>query len=417
MIAEILSTGNEVLAGAVVDSNAAFIAETLEAAGVEVKRHICVGDDTVDISAAVTESVRRADVLVITGGLGPTGDDVTAAAVARAAGVSLAFCAEAQKSIEAFFASRGLEMRSADDKQALLPAGADCLANPVGTAPGMALTIGRCRVFVLPGVPHEMEAMLTGTVLAQLESIEGAPRPVSAVRRLSVFGLPESEVGRLLMALPEGFPEVRYGIRVQFPEIYITLSTRQPDPESAAAVVVEAAGWVQKTIGDCLFSLSGLSLEAEVGRLLAAAGATVSVAESCTGGLVADLLTSVPGSSDYFLFSGVTYANQAKTDILGVPTAVLASRGAVSEETAGAMARRVRELTGATYGLATSGIVGPGGGTGGKPVGTICLGLATPETVAARTLHLSFQNRAMNKRIFAFAALEILRRHILELAP
>ncbi len=413
MIAEIISTGNEVLCGAVVDSNAAFIAEMLEAAGIEVKRQTCVGDDIDDIAAAVGEAANRTDIVTVTGGLGPTGDDVTAEAVARAAGVELELNPDARASIEAFFASRGLEMRLTDHKQAMLPQGADCIANPVGTAPAMAVIIGNCTVFVLPGVPHEMETLLTGTVLGRIETSAGGPRQVSAVRQMSVFGLPESEVGRLLMDFPGQFPLARYGIRVKFPEIYVSVSTKQPDRVTADAVVDEARDWVGKAMAEAVVSVDGLALETEVGRLLGDAKKTVAVAESCTGGLLADLLTGVPGSSDYFLFSGVTYANSAKVKVLGVPEATLEDQGAVSEETARAMARGVRNLTGATYGLSTSGIAGPGGGTADKPVGTVCIGLATPETVSAVKLRLSFQNRAMNKRIFAFMALDLLRRELL----
>ncbi len=416
MIAEILSTGNEVLSGTIADTNAAWIAAQLEEAGLEVRRHTCVGDDLDDIAGALSEITGRAELVIVTGGLGPTGDDLTAAAVARAAGVVLEEDAAALASVERFFAERGSSMRAADPKQALLPRGAECLDNPVGSAPGFTLTISGCRVCVLPGVPAEMKIMLQDRVLPRVAGWQSGPRLYSAAATVSVFGLPESEAGRLINELPELFPGVRYGIQVAFPQIFVRVSARRPDRDEARALVDRARDWVRSALGGGAFSGEGLSLEAEVGRLLLEKGRTVAVAESCTGGLVADLLTGTPGSSAYFLLSAVTYANPAKTDLLGVPAEAIAAHGAVSEETARAMAAGVRQRAGADFGLATSGIAGPGGGTPEKPVGTLCIGLAAPDgTITSRQLRLAFQNRAMNKRVFAFAALEMLRRQVLDL--
>lgn len=412
MLAEILATGNEVLTGTVVDSNAAFIAGALEEAGIEVRRHTCVGDDIEQIAGALTEIAARADIALITGGLGPTGDDLTTEAVARAAGVNLLLDQTAYASVERFFANRGFKMRSTDPKQALLPEGAVCIANSVGSAPGFFLDMGRCRVYVMPGVPFEMEIMMTDSVLPDIDSRRHGGRAHAAARTLSVFGLPESEVGRLIAGIADGFPGIRYGIRVSFPEIFVKVSTRGQDKSAAEALVESAARWAEQTIGECVFSSRGLSLPAETGRLLAEKKKTVAVAESCTGGLVGHLLTNNPGSSDYFLLSAVTYANAAKIGVLNVPQETIDRHGAVSEETARAMAANVRRVAGADFGLAISGIAGPDGGTAEKPVGTVCIGLASPAETYGRKLTLSFQNRAMNKRIFAFAALEMLRRQI-----
>ncbi|MEW6077507.1 MAG: competence/damage-inducible protein A [Thermodesulfobacteriota bacterium] len=412
MRAEILATGNEVLTGTIVDSNSAFIAAALEETGIEVRRHTCVGDDIELIAAAVREIAGRADVALITGGLGPTGDDLTAEAVARAAGVRLAFDETAGASVRRFFEERGMKMRETDPKQTLLPEGAVCIPNSVGSAPGFSLNVGRCRVYVMPGVPFEMEIMMTASVLPDIVSRQAGGNLHAAGRTLSVFGLPESEVGRLIAGIPERFPGARYGIRVSFPEMFVRISTRDQRKDAAEALVEKAARWTQETIGECVFSGQGLSLPAEVGRLLAEKKKTVAVAESCTGGLVGHLLTNNPGSSDYFLLSAVTYANTAKTAVIGVPQETIDRYGAVSEETARAMAAGVRRLTGADYGLAISGIAGPSGGSTDKPVGTVCIGLAAPEGEFGRTLKLSFQNRSMNKRIFAFAALEMLRRQL-----
>lgn len=413
MIAEILSTGNEVLSGTVVDTNAAFIAQKLEEAGIEVRRHLCVGDDMDDLVAAVLEIAGRADVALMTGGLGPTGDDLTGEAVAKAAGKPLVFSEEAHRSVAAFFEARGGQMREADAKQAMLPEGAICIANDVGSAPGFVVIVGNCRVFAMPGVPHEMKKMVTDFVLPYIERLASGTHLHAATRTVSVFGLPESEVGRQMQGFNKTFPDLRYGIRVKFPEIYVKVTARLSDAAAAIHRAEAAAGWVREAIGGPAFSADGVPLEAETARLLKEGGATVAVAESCTGGLVADLLTSVPGSSAYFLFAAVTYANQAKIDVLGVPPETIETYGAVSEETARAMAEGVRHLAGATYGIATSGIAGPDGGTAEKPVGTVCIGIATPDKTDAMRLRLSFQNRAMNKRIFAFVAMEALRQEML----
>ena len=415
MIAEILATGNEVLSGAIADTNAAHIAQVLEAAGIEVRRHTCVGDDLDHIAAAVTEICARADVLLVTGGLGPTGDDLTTEAVARAAGKKLVLDPEAEHSMKTYFVQRKRSMQPSDAKQAMLPEGAQCIVNAIGTAPGFMLAMGHCHVFVMPGVPHEMKQILETGVLPRIETLQGGGRLYAASRILTVFGLPESTVGERMAGFDAAFPSMRYGIRVKFPEIFIKVSTRQPDARTAQDLAVQACQWVKKQVGESVFSDAGLALEAEVGRLLVSAKATVAVAESCTGGLIADLLTGVPGSSDYFLFSGVTYANQAKVDVLGVSPQTIETHGAVSEETVKEMADGVRRVAGATFGLATSGIAGPSGGTREKPVGTVCIGLAGPDGVQTSRVCLSFQNRSMNKRLFAFLALETLRRKLLQL--
>lgn len=412
MIAEILATGNEVLSGTIADTNSAHIAQVLEAAGIEVRRHTCVGDDLDHIAGAVAEICERADVLLVTGGLGPTGDDLTTEAVARAAGKKLAPDPEARQSMENYFIQRKRSMQPSDAKQALLPEGAQCIVNDIGTAPGFMVAIGGCRVFVMPGVPHEMKHMLETGVMPRIDLLRSGGRLFAASRTLTVFGLPESTVGERMAGFEAAFPGMRYGIRVRFPEIFVKVSTRQPDAEAAQDLAKKACDWVKKQVGESVFSDTGLSLEAEVGRLLVKANATVAVAESCTGGLISDLLTNVAGSSDYFLFSGVTYANQAKIDVLGVSPQTIETHGAVSEETVREMAQGVRRVSGATFGLATSGIAGPSGGTVEKPVGTLCIGLAGPDGVQTSRICLSFQNRQMNKRLFAFLALETLRRRL-----
>ncbi len=413
MIAEILATGDEIRTGALVDSNSAYIARKLEGAGVAVVRHTSVGDNPDALVSILGEIARRADVAVVTGGLGPTGDDLTTAAAARAAGVELVLDPRALDALEAFFTARQWALSPANKKQALLPAGADCLINPVGTAPGFQLKIERCEMFFLPGVPFEMRHMLAAEVLPRLAQLQGQGRGVRLVKTLSTFGLGESATAEHLEGFGQRFPHIKLGFRAKFPETHVTFYGSGPDEDEIRSQLAKAEDWVTQQLGNKILSNTGESLEQVVGKLLRARNETLAVAESCTGGLVADLITDVPGSSDYFKLSAVTYANSAKINVLGVAAGTLDRHGAVSEEIAGEMAQGVQRICGASYGLATSGIAGPGGGTDDKPVGTVCIGLATLDSVSTRRYHFTFGNRRLNKRIFAAAALELLRRKLM----
>jgi nicotinamide-nucleotide amidase len=414
MIAEIIATGDEIRTGALVDSNSAYIARKLEAAGVEVVRHICVGDDPESLAAILHEIACRSDVAVVTGGLGPTDDDLTAAAAARAAGVELILDPRALEAIEAFFKARQWALSPSNKKQALLPAGARCLFNPVGTAPGFQQKIERCEMFFLPGVPHEMRQMLTADVIPRLTQLQGRARSVRLVNTLSIFGLGESATAERLEGFGERFPHIKLGFRAKFPEIHVKFYGSGPDEDQLRSQLAKAEDWVRQRLGNKILSNTGESLEQVVGKLLRTRNETLAVAESCTGGLIADLITEVPGSSDYFELSAVTYANSAKINILGVAAGTLDAHGAVSEETAGEMARGVQRISGASYGLATSGIAGPGGGTDDKPVGTVCIGLATVDSVSRHRYHFTFDNRRLNKKMFAAVALNLLRRELLK---
>ena len=413
MIAEILATGDEIRTGALVDRNSAYIARRLEEAGVEVVRHSSVGDDPEALVSILQEIACRADIAVVTGGLGPTDDDLTTAAAARAAGVELVLDPRALESVEAIFKARQWALSPANKNQALLPTGANCLTNPVGTAPGFELKIERCEMFFLPGVPFEMRQMLATEVLPRLVQLQGPDRGVRLVKTLSTFGLGESATAEHLEGFGECFPHIKLGFRAKFPETHVKLYGSGPDEGILRSQLAKAEDWVTRHLGDKILSNTGESLEQVVGTLLRDRNETLAVAESCTGGLIADLITEVPGSSDYFKLSAVTYANSAKIKILGVAAGTLDIHGAVSEETAGEMAQGVRRISGASYGLATSGIAGPGGGTDAKPVGTVCIGLATSDSVSTRRYHFTLDNRRLNKRIFAAAALELLRRKLL----
>ncbi len=417
MIAEIVASGEEIRTGALIDSNSAYIAAKLEENGIAVTRHTSVGDDLNLLSDALAEIGRRADIAVVTGGLGPTADDLTAEAAARASGVELNLDPSALESVKQFFKGRQQPMNTASRKQAYLPAGAECIHNPVGTAPGFRLTIGKCQFFFLPGVPTEMHRMLSETVLPQLRERMGDNRLLYCTRTLSTFGLTESQTFERLAGFKKDFPQIALGLQVQFPAILVKLYASDTVERQLNADLAAAIEWVAQKMGHHLISIQGEPIEKVVGHLLKQKQARLALAESCTGGLIADMITGVSGSSDYFVFSAVTYSNQAKIDILNVSKETIESNGAVHTETVIEMARGARDISGATYGLSTSGIAGPTGGTAEKPVGTVCIGLASPDGLSGHRFHFWFSSRSMHKQMFAAAALEVLRRELMGLDP
>jgi nicotinamide-nucleotide amidase len=428
MRVEILSTGEELITGQLVDSNAAWLAAGLLENGIHTLRTTSVGDDVDRLAAAMSEMAARSDLVLVTGGLGPTSDDLSAQAAARASGDTLTLNPEALSSMQAFFSRRGWTMPEANLKQAMLPSRAGVLENLTGTAPGFRVEIGGCLLVFMPGVPREMKAMFAGSVLPLLRE-RFKVGPGILLSRMTVFGLPESEVGSRLSGFQERFPDIRLGFRASFPliEVKCMADNGQGTDADAGNRVAEAGAhadagtrmagaldYIKDKLGSRLFSDQGLTMEQEVGRLLILRRETLAAAESCTGGLVSSLLTDVAGSSGYFLLSAVTYANDAKTGVLGLNPETLAARGAVSEETALEMAVGVRRLAGADWGIATSGIAGPGGGSEEKPVGTVCIGIDGPGVSRARTFRFTFGDRSMNKKIFAVMALEVLRRNLVQ---
>jgi nicotinamide-nucleotide amidase len=414
MKAEILSTGDEIRTGALVDSNTAWIAERLERQGISVTRHQSVGDDLEALTDVITEISRRADVAVVTGGLGPTVDDRTFEAAALAAGVELILDAAALADIEEFFRRLGRPCSPSNRKQAMIPQGAVCLPNPIGTAPGISLAIRNCTFFFLPGVPAEMRRMIDEQVLPRIQVMQGPVHEYCLLHTISTFGLPESLVGEKIASVTEKFPEITLGLRAKFPEIQVKLYLNTQDAPAGQKILVAADRWVSDVLGHHVFSHQGRPMAEEVGRLLLDRKATLALAESCTGGLVANWITNAAGSSGYFLFSGVTYHNNAKISVLGVSEPTLLEKGAVSEETARQMAEGARRVGGATYGLAITGIAGPDGGSDEKPVGTVCIALTSAESTRSKRFCFPFGRRLMNKRMFAMTALDMLRLKLLD---
>ena len=410
---EILITGDEIRTGAAIDTNSTDIARVLLENGFSVMRHSCVGDNMDDMVSILHEIGGRADAAIVTGGLGPTSDDISAMAAAKSVGMDLALNLPALESMERYFRTRQRSMPGSNKKQAMLPQGAEPIFNPLGTAPGFVLKIDGCEFFFLPGVPIEMHKMLSEFVLPRLITLRGSDTEFNITKTISTFGLTESAAAEKVAGISGMLREITLGFRAKFPEIQIKLYGRGKDKDTLYHNIAKAAEAVSDKIGEYVFSMDGSPMEAVVGRLLFEKKATLAVAESCTGGLISHLLTNVPGSSNYFLFSGVTYSNAAKQKILEVSPDTIERFGAVHEETAKEMAAGVRRIAGSDYGLATSGIAGPDGGTDEKPVGVVCIGLADRESARGFRFFYPFNSRSRNKKIFAVKALDMLRRKLI----
>jgi nicotinamide-nucleotide amidase len=407
MRCEILSTGDEVLTGQIADTNAAFLSDQLGSLGFVVARHTTVGDDRAMLATVFRELGARADIVLCTGGLGPTLDDLTTEVAAEVLGVGLKLDEAALAYMEGLWARRGRTMPENNRRQALLPEPAEVLPNPIGTAPGFTVKIDRASFFFMPGVPREMKQMFAEQVTPRILRMRAEPS-VFDVRVLRSFGLAESAADQALAGLEERFPGVKLGFRAHFPEIQIKLTVKGPDRDAAGALLDAAEAEVRGRLGAHVFS-TGAPMEEVVGDALRRAGATLATAESCTGGLVSQMITEVPGSSEYFDRGFVTYTNQAKMEMLGVGEEILREHGAVSEPCARAMAEGARARAGTTHAISVTGLAGPGGGTPDKPVGLAFVGLAAPEHTVVRRLRWP-GHRQQIRQICAMTALDLLRR-------
>jgi nicotinamide-nucleotide amidase len=414
MKAAILAIGDEIVGGLTTDTNSGWLAQELRAVGVETVGGFAVTDEEEDIVRAIERALEDADLVVTTGGLGPTDDDLTTACVARVAGRPLVLDEPSLAAIEERFRARGIPMSETTRKQALQPEGGEIIPNPNGTAPGVICPIergGRVRhVATFPGVPREMRVMVAETLLPWIQA--RSPERRFASRTFSTFGLSESRLGELIHGAfsPE---EARVAYRAAFPRIQLrlTVAGRPADDLESRLDAHEAV--VRERIGHYVYAVGDEGMEETVGRLLREQGLTLAVAESCTGGLIGHRITDVAGSSEYFLLGVAAYSNAAKESILRVPREVIEGHGAVSTETAAAMAEGVRRAAGASIGLSTTGIAGPGGGTEEKPVGTVCIGLAWEGGVWSRRYDLGARGRDWIKGMTAQIALDRLRRHLL----
>ncbi len=401
---EILATGDELLTGQVVDTNSAWLMDRLWDLGLMVRRATAVGDDRRDLGEALREISARADVVVMSGGLGPTEDDLTSEVVAAAMGVPLEVHQPSLEAIRERFRMLGRTMTPNNEKQARFPRGATVIPNRFGTAPGFIASLGRAELACLPGVPVEFRGLCREAVLPRIAARLGE---VPASRLVKLFGVPESHADdrmRPVMDDPRN-SGVRFGYRAHWPEIHVKWSVPGPGAEARADRILEA---VRAIFGEAIWGEGKEEMQEVVVARLLARRERVAVAESCTGGLIAELLTSVPGASGAFDLGVVAYADSMKTALLGVPTEILVANGAVSEPVARSLAEGVRRPGRAAWGLGVTGIAGPGGGTPEKPVGTVHLALAGPggmQSLARRYRG----DRDRIRRLAAFEALDMLR--------
>lgn len=410
---EIITIGDELLSGRTADSNAAMIARELHAAGFAVQRITTVGDACGDISAALLSCLPATCFVIVTGGLGPTEDDRTAAAASAAFNDTLAVHPEALAMLRAELDRRGRALNSTRQKQALLPATCTPIANPVGTACGFVMRHENRHYLFLPGVPVEARAM-TEFVTGYINEHAGSRHAIISIT-LRVFGIWESAIQEALNSSPALPVDVCLGFYPHFPEVALRLTDHGPDEAAVRDRLEQARRVIEECLGAYIYAEGDISLMECVGKLLIDSGSTVAVAESCTGGLLSHLMTSVPGSSDWFERGLVVYSNAAKTQLAGVGESLLAQHGAVSAPVAQALAQGIRERAASTWGIGITGIAGPGGGTPEKPVGTVFFAIAGPEGCRVQQ-HRFTGTRDQVKMLSAFTALDLLRRTLLGLA-
>lgn len=408
----VISTGTELALGQTVDTNTAWLAAQLAAIGIRTLRHITVPDDTDATRNVVLQASTACDVILLTGGLGPTDDDLTRQALANATGVPLELHAPSLEHLRAFFAARGREMPPANTVQAMLPQSATALPNTCGTAPGIRIELNGTPCFALPGVPFEMRAMFERHVLPELQRRTTGATLLTCI--LQTFGLGESDLGERIRDLMARGRNPEVGTTAGFGLVGIRINAAAPTRAAAQALLDDTEAELRARLGSIIFGRDGDTLASVVGAQLIASGQTLSTAESCTGGLIGTLITDIAGSSAYYRGGAITYADDTKVSLLDVDQRTLDEHGAVSERVAEALARGAANRFGTDYAISTTGVAGPSGGTAQKPVGLVFIGLHTPaETTARKCLFGSDAPREAIRLRAARTALNSARLHLL----
>ncbi len=408
--ADIIVVGSELVSGDVKERNGQFLAERLLSVGIKTRSIILVGDEEASIGDALGNSIARKDIrfIVVTGGLGPTADDITSRVVSKTTGRRLVISDEALQHIRSTLDTAGKKMLPSHERQALIPQRAKILRNPIGTACGYTMRHeGKLLVF-LPGEPKEAARMTDAALLPILRNEVREARP-AARRTFRTFGLAETEIEERITPLIGGTRELRLSCLPSITEVTLRISAEGGDGKR---IVEEASEKIREALGDYIFAEDEMTMEEAVGNLLRLRGRNLAVAESCTGGLISHRITNVPGSSDYFMVGFLTYSNEAKTKLLGVRPELIAEHGAVSREVASAMSAGAYRMGRTSYGLAVTGIAGPSGGSPEKPVGTVFISLTSDRGTDCRAFRFS-GDREDVKNLSAQTALEILRRDLL----
>ena len=406
--AEILTIGNEIISGLVVDTNSAMITRRLETLGISVVRHVAVGDEAEEIIDALMQALERVDCVILTGGLGPTHDDITKKVLCRLFDSGLVTDAEVKHQINSIFQSRGMKTPQASYSQAEVPEKATILHNTKGTAPGLLFEQDEKRIYSLPGVPLEAEHLLETYIVPHLESL--GTKTVGH-RILKTTGLPESVLWEEIGPVSVFEEHVKVASLPSLLGVRIRFTATGEDLKATTAQLDAAEKLLREKIPHHIFAVNDETLEGNLGEWFRKNKKTLAVAESCTGGLIGHRLTNVSGSSEYFLEGAVTYSNEAKQARLGVDPALIESHGAVSAEVATAMAEGICKKSGSDFGLAVTGIAGPTGGTPNKPVGLTYISVTGPQGTRCEKF-LFHQDRVRNKERAAQAALNLLRRYL-----
>jgi len=405
--AEIIAIGDELLYGQIMDTNSHWISQELDAVGVRVVRKTTVGDNRTDILAAFEEASKRANLILITGGLGPTQDDLTKPLLAEFFGCNIVEVPEAVAAVSTYFLRRGREMTPLNILQGHLPTCCTYVPNEVGTAPGMWFEQKGCYWMSMPGVPHEMKKLVKDFVLPKLSQVFDLP--VIYHKLIKTAGIGESWLADLINEWENALPShIRLAYLPSLGHVKLRLTAFGEDKKALAAEVDQQIQKILPTINNYVYGYNEETLETAVGKLLKNEGKTLALAESCSGGYISHLITAVPGSSQYFQGTVVPYHNALKEQLLGVSSATLTQHGAVSEATVREMALGVKKLFGVDFGLASSGIAGPDGGSPDKPVGTVWIACAGPNFVEAKLLQLT-QDRLINIQLTGVAVLNLLR--------
>ena len=409
--AEIIAVGSELLTPEKTDTNSLWLTGKLNDIGVEVKLKTIVGDDEARLEETIKDALKRSDIVISTGGLGPTEDDVTRQVSARAVGRELVFHDYLADDLSERFRRLGHEMPEINKRQAYAIEGAEILPNPNGSAVGMLLELTDKFFVVLPGPPRELMPMFETCVLPKLKAKAGE---IFVKRRiLKVSGMGESAVDEAIAPIYKSFESVQTSILFNKSEVEVHLFAQAESDDEALAILDDVAGQIVEKLGIAVFALNGETMEEVVGKMMSERGRTLSVAESCTGGLVAMRLTNMPGSSAYFLEGAVAYSNAAKTKGLGVSDAILERHGAVSAETAEAMAAGMRHRSGTDYAISVTGIAGPDGGSEEKPIGTVFIGYSAANVTKSMKMTLPGDRYLVRWRS-SQAALDYLRRQLLK---
>jgi nicotinamide-nucleotide amidase len=387
MKAEIIAIGSELVSGQSLDTNSQWISKALGALGIEVRFHSAVGDDLTENIAVLRIAIDRADLIITSGGLGPTQDDLTREALAAVAGVSLVEDAGSLEAIKTLFDRRNREMSGRNRVQALFPEGAEPLPNAIGTAPGIGMAVGNVWLACLPGVPYEMKRMFDDQVIARLISRGFATRKI-VHRKINLFGKGESDIEAMALDLTTRGRVPEVGITASEATIAFRITAEAATEDEALSLIEPTAALIYERFGDLIVGEGTDDVVEALAQELARTGQSIATAESCTGGLIARMLTSIPGISANYPGGLVTYSNQAKAKILGVSEELLEAQGAVSAEVAAEMARLVRDRFSTDLGLSVTGIAGPTSDSPDHPVGLVYLGLATSEKVMTRKLEL-----------------------------